>query len=178
MTRGRPRDEARARAILDATLRGLATRGYHALSVDAIVRAAGASKPTVYRRWPTKAALCAAAIEHALATANPPPAPGGDPRAQVRAILANLIAALTRTPLGGAIRNLVGAADDEPALAAALARVEKARRPLLRDAVARLTRGDPEPRVDALLGAIYYRLLIRRSKPSPRLADQLVATIA
>lgn len=173
----RPRDEARDAALLDATLRGLATTGYHALSVDAIVRDAGSSKPTVYRRWPTKAALVAAAIEHGLARANPAPPATADARADVRAILGHLIAALTRTPLGGAIRNLIGAADDEPALAAALAAVERARRPVLRGAVARATRADPDLIVDALLGAIYYRVLIRRSRPAPSFAGQLVATL-
>ena len=36
--------------------------GYAALSVDAIARQAGTSKPTIYRRWPSKAHLVHEAV--------------------------------------------------------------------------------------------------------------------
>ena len=62
---GRPRDEEATAAILAATLRLLAARGYAGTSTSDIAAAARASKATVYRRWPSKPALFAqAALRH------------------------------------------------------------------------------------------------------------------
>jgi len=54
---GRPRDDAREAAILDAVLELLADVGYERMSVDAVAAHAHASKATIYRRWPGKADL-------------------------------------------------------------------------------------------------------------------------
>jgi AcrR family transcriptional regulator len=51
-TRGRPRDPQRREAILDAALTLIAEVGYDRTTIDAIAHRAGASKPTLYRRWP------------------------------------------------------------------------------------------------------------------------------
>ncbi len=53
--RGRPRDPRTQREIMGATRRLLARDGYDQVTVDAIAREAGVSRPTVYRRWPSKA---------------------------------------------------------------------------------------------------------------------------
>ncbi|BBY26038.1 TetR/AcrR family transcriptional regulator [Mycolicibacterium sediminis] len=55
MTLGRPRDPSTQRSILAATRALLATAGYDQISIDAIAREADVSRPTVYRRWPSKA---------------------------------------------------------------------------------------------------------------------------
>lgn len=54
-TRGRPRDPRTQSAILAATRTLLSTGGYEQSSMDAIAREAGVSRPTIYRRWPSKA---------------------------------------------------------------------------------------------------------------------------
>jgi AcrR family transcriptional regulator len=59
---GRPRDEAREQAILDAAIEVLAEVGYDAMSIEAIAMRARSSKATIYRRWPGKAELVADAI--------------------------------------------------------------------------------------------------------------------
>lgn len=46
----------------------LAERGYRELTVDAVAERAGVAKTTVYRRWPSKGALVAAAIAPAAVT--------------------------------------------------------------------------------------------------------------
>jgi AcrR family transcriptional regulator len=60
---GRPRDDAREAAILDATLEVLGEVGYDRLTIDAVASRAKASKATVYRRWPGKAQLVVDAIQ-------------------------------------------------------------------------------------------------------------------
>lgn len=69
--RGRPRDGAVDTAILDATERSLASRGYEAMTVEQVAVAAGVSKPTIYLRYRSKAELVEAMIERLR-----PPLPG------------------------------------------------------------------------------------------------------
>lgn len=59
---GRPRDPELDDAILSAALRLLGEQGYARMSVDAVAAAAGVSKPTIYRRFPSKADLATAAL--------------------------------------------------------------------------------------------------------------------
>ena len=109
----------------------LAERGYRELTVDAVAERAGVAKTTVYRRWPTKGLLIAAAIA-------PSPPRGRDVAAIVRdteALLAPLADAQDDAEILGVIRAIL-----EPRLA------------LLR----RL-----DPRADELLGALFVRLFVR-----------------
>jgi AcrR family transcriptional regulator len=59
---GRPRDEARHQAILEAAIELVAEVGYDRMSMDAIAARARASKATIYRRWPGKAELVVEAV--------------------------------------------------------------------------------------------------------------------
>jgi AcrR family transcriptional regulator len=59
---GRPRDEAREQAILDAAMELLTEVGYEAMSIEAVAVRAKSSKATIYRRWPGKAELVADAM--------------------------------------------------------------------------------------------------------------------
>jgi AcrR family transcriptional regulator len=59
---GRHRSASADAAILDATLQLLRERGYRALTVAAVIERAGVSSATLYRRWPSKPELVAAAI--------------------------------------------------------------------------------------------------------------------
>ncbi|MFY7066273.1 TetR/AcrR family transcriptional regulator [Nocardiopsis changdeensis] len=52
--RGRPRDAARDRALMDATLDELRLHGYGGLTTAAVARRAGVSTATLYRRWRSK----------------------------------------------------------------------------------------------------------------------------
>jgi AcrR family transcriptional regulator len=51
------------RAVFDAALAAVAADGYHDLSIEAIAATAGVNKTTIYRNWPSKAALLRAAAE-------------------------------------------------------------------------------------------------------------------
>ncbi len=66
--RGRPRREGADETILAAARELLDESGYAAFNVDAIAERTGIAKTTIYRRWPTKGALVAAAIDTTPAT--------------------------------------------------------------------------------------------------------------
>lgn len=53
--RGRRRDPLTRENVLAATRRILVRQGYDQVTVEAVAREAGVSRPTVYRRWPSKA---------------------------------------------------------------------------------------------------------------------------
>ena len=59
---GRPRDARVDARVLDATLELLADRGLGALTMEAVAQRAGVSKATIYRRWPSRDHLVAAAF--------------------------------------------------------------------------------------------------------------------
>jgi AcrR family transcriptional regulator len=52
-------------ALLDAAWQELQAGGYSAFTYDAVAARAGTSKPVLYRRWPAKADLVVAAMQHA-----------------------------------------------------------------------------------------------------------------
>jgi AcrR family transcriptional regulator len=60
-TKSRRRGVELERAILDATWAELKEVGYAALTIEAVAKRAGTSKPVIYRRWPRRAALVVAA---------------------------------------------------------------------------------------------------------------------
>lgn len=55
--RGRPRDPAIAAAVIAAARELLLDVGYSGLNFDLLARRANVSRPAIYRRWPSKAAL-------------------------------------------------------------------------------------------------------------------------
>ena len=68
-TAGVGRGDVREQAILAAAFELLAVVGYERLTMDGVAEHARASKTTIYRRWPNKAALVVAAF----AAMDPPP---------------------------------------------------------------------------------------------------------
>jgi AcrR family transcriptional regulator len=77
----------RREQLLDATLGLIATNGYAGVSMEAVARAAGVSKPVVYDLFPDRGALLRALLDReegralaTLATVTPAaPDPGADP---------------------------------------------------------------------------------------------------
>jgi AcrR family transcriptional regulator len=64
--RGRKRDPAIDERVLAVAGRQLAASGYDAMSIAAVAHDAGTTRQAVYRRWPTKASLAAAALQRAV----------------------------------------------------------------------------------------------------------------
>src|ERR1700758_3230045 len=64
------------KAVLDATLSRLLANAFAGLTVADVAADAGVAETTVYRRWPTKSALTAAALAELAAADNPTPDTG------------------------------------------------------------------------------------------------------
>ncbi|WP_280346282.1 TetR-like C-terminal domain-containing protein [Nocardia neocaledoniensis] len=176
--RGRPRDAARDRALLDATLALLVENGYAALTTAAVAARAGVSTATLYRRWSSKEDLVIAAAA-TFAEAYGPPATGsleGD----LRVVLRDKAAAVTGEG-GRLMRALLGEAAHNPALAQALTvaflqPVYQRVAEVVRSAV---ERGEIPPVEDAeLLGEVVVGPVMSRFFLTPRLPEQVDATTA
>lgn len=189
VTRGRRRSERSHEAIIEATQQLLIERSYSELTIEGIAARAGVGKQTIYRWWPSKAALV---LETYLAGSDavPVPAEGSMAREDVRALLGWLIAVLAQ-PIGGhVVAGLVADLQHDADLAEGFHRdVVPARREAMLAALERArARGeiradaDLELAVDALHGAVFYRLLLS-GKPldddfADRLAEQTLAGLA
>jgi len=88
--RRRPRGPVRTEALLDAAFELLGEVGYDRLTIDAVAARAGASKTTIYRRWPDKRELVIAVLERQEASHPGIPADRGSLRADLLALLGTL----------------------------------------------------------------------------------------
>jgi len=164
--RGRPRSDRVHRAILDATNELLVAEGFTRLRLEHVAARAGVGKATIYRRWPTKEALC---LDLLLELAEPHLgiADSDDTRTELLAATTNAIEALTETPFGPVIRALLAQIAGNPALGDPFrATVVRARRDEIRRVIERgVARGDLRPDADPdvatelLVGPVYFRLI-------------------
>jgi AcrR family transcriptional regulator len=185
---GRRRSERSHRAILEATQELLVERGYPAVSIEGIAARAGVGKQTIYRWWPSKAALVLEAYlagEDAVAQ----PQASRSTREDVSALLRWLIDVLAQPTGGAVVAGLVAELPHDRDLAEGFQRdVVPARREAM---LAALERGrergdiradaDLELAVDELHGALFYRLLLSGEPLDDafvdRLAEQVLAGI-
>ncbi|PVY96909.1 TetR/AcrR family transcriptional regulator [Actinomycetospora cinnamomea] len=176
---GRPRGAAVTAAVLAAVRVELADAGFEGLSVERVARRAEVNKTSVYRRWPTREALVAAAMEGLLDDFSVSPDTGslrGDlyalaaPIAELAAQpdgVALLRAALSTTAsgdVGTVASRRVGAPAESVSSIAARARA----RGEWRDGV------DPQQAIFTLVGAIIHRVLLERAAPTGEWLDGLV----
>ncbi|MFD6100237.1 TetR/AcrR family transcriptional regulator [Nocardiopsis flavescens] len=113
--RGRPRDAARDRALMAATLDELRLHGYGGLTTAAVARRAGVSTATLYRRWRSKEHLV---VQAAAVWAEDlgPDRDTGSLRSDLRALLHDKAEALDG-PSGQLLRAILGEAAHNRALA-------------------------------------------------------------
>jgi AcrR family transcriptional regulator len=187
--RGRRRSESSHKAIIAATQELLVERGYRELTIEGVAARAGVGKQTIYRWWPSRAALVLEAYLAGSDAVLPPP-DRQSTREDVRALLGWLIAVLAEPTGGHVVAGLVSDLQHDPDLAEGFRRdVVPARR---RAMLAALERGrergeiradaDTELAVDALHGAVFYRLLLSGELMdadfAERLADQVLDGLA
>lgn len=164
--RGRPRSDSAHQAILEATQDLLIEEGFPRLRLEHVALRAGVGKATIYRRWPSKEALC---LDLLMELAHPHLGTPdlGDTRAELEAVVDNVLRAITRTPFGPVIRALLSEIAANPALGDPLrATLVHARRAEVARVVALgVARGDlrsdadPDLVTELLLGPLYFRLV-------------------
>ena len=165
--RGRRRSPTSHQAIVRATQELLVADGYRALTIEGVAARAGVGKQTIYRWWPSRAALVLEAYLAGSDTVDTPRARTST-RADVQALLEWLVRVLAQ-PIGGRVlAGLVADLKDDAELAGRFHRdVVPARRRAMLTALERgRARGEIRPHadlelaVDALHGAVFYRLLL------------------
>ncbi|MER7580325.1 TetR/AcrR family transcriptional regulator [Kitasatospora sp. NPDC097691] len=173
--RGRPRDAARDRALLGATLAVLAESGYGGLTTAAVAARAGVSTATLYRRWSSKEDLVVAAAA-SFAEEDPSSLPGtGSLEGDLRVVLRDKAAAVTGES-GRVMRALIGEAAHNTALAEALiaALLEPVYRRVAEVVRCAVERGEIPPVEDAeLLGEVVVGPVMSRFLLTPRLPEQV-----
>jgi len=142
--RGRPRRPEADAEILDAALTLLRAGGYRELSLDEVARRAGTAKSSIYRRWPSKAALAAEIVRSEM----PPPLEIVDIDVAVQAFEEFLGGAL-----GGVVASLIGEAQENAETRAIVVALVAPYRQFVR-------RFADENATDRLLGGILFRRLL------------------
>ena len=165
---GRPRSSAVDEAILTAAFALFIEHGVEGASIERIARRAGVAKTSIYRRWPSREALLAQAIEAFRNSVGPTaemvdrasPAefitmlfdvPQIAVRPEIRNMIARLIGSLAESPLLLQVYRDTYFRPRREALIRALRRMQDA-------ALLRLD-ADIQLLADTLVGALLYRLL-------------------
>jgi AcrR family transcriptional regulator len=165
--RGRPRSQEADRAILTAAVELLAERGLAAMTIEEVAARAGVGKATIYRRWPSKGLLALDAFVASFRAEQPLP-DTGTLRGDLLDALHAWVLAVTRTPMGRTLADLIAEAQHDPELRAAwrdrvLEPLRSQHRIMLDLAIAR---GEIPPTVDRevvldlFFGAAQHRLLL------------------
>ncbi|MCK6522032.1 TetR/AcrR family transcriptional regulator [Myxococcota bacterium] len=181
---GRPRGEPIERAILAATVAELAAVGLDGLSVPRVAEAAGVNKTTVYRRWPTREALVAAALQAALHETAEAVVDTGSLRGDLSSLLQLVAArmgsaegrALVRAGLSEQAAELVGAIARDPVVRQQSAVVLTVARAAARGEWDPC-RHPPEAVLAMLTGAVMHRLLMERQPVTPEWSEAVVDVI-
>ncbi|NLG21855.1 MAG: TetR/AcrR family transcriptional regulator, partial [Actinomycetales bacterium] len=119
MTDRSPARADRTEVIRQAALDLALEVGFNRLSIEAVAARAGVGKHTIYRRWPSKGAL----FMDAVLSVNPPALEypdTGDVEADLRTQVHAAIDLVGRPPFGPLYRALLGEAQHDPAIAAAV----------------------------------------------------------
>ena len=181
---GRPRSERARTAILDAAAELLFSSGYGALTVAAVAERAGVGKATIYKWWPSKAAV---AVDAFLWSVQPhvPSDDVGDVRRELADPALAQLRLFRDTPIGAALASFVAAAQSDPVVGMALR--ERWLGPRRREAVQAVERAkergeiradvDGELVLDMIFGPIYYRLLAGHQPLPDELVERLVHAV-
>jgi AcrR family transcriptional regulator len=178
---GRPRGQRVTDAVLEATLAELARAGLAGLSVERVARHADVNKTTIYRRWPTREALVAAALEGIADDVAAHAPDTGTLRGDLIGLLWR-VAAFVSQPAGRAVaRAAVSAQAEEDVAALAARRLEHHTNSAMDGLVARAeARGEwregvsGEQVIHTLVGAILHRALLEHAPMTRRWLEDVV----
>lgn len=183
--RGRPRSAAAAshEAILDAVFGILQEKSVRELTIEEVARRAGVGKPTLYKWWPSKAALVMDMFEERVVPRLAVPE-GSSAEEAIRTQVRELIR-LFNGFFGKVAAEILGEGQSDPAILREYRdRYMNRRRAFSAEVIARarqsgeLTREiDPDLLIDMIYGPIYFRLLARHKKLDRAFGDALVDQI-
>ena len=178
-----PRIERSRQVILAAALDELGAVGYGGFAIESVAARAGVGKSTIYRHWPDKLALIAAAFEQLHETGGPDLS-AGSARDKLARILAHVAAVATASPFGKCLPAMIDAAERDPALRRFHHRFQAAvRQPTIALIAAAIADGDfprhldAERAAEALLGAIFFRRLMTERPFAPDEVGALLETV-
>ena len=175
------RSAIKHRAVVDAAAASVAEDGYAATTIESIAARAGVGKQTIYRWWPSKAALFVEVYSDLVPPARLA-ADTGSVVGDLEALLRNLFRIYRRTPAPQILVGLIAdAQSDDAAREAVASGLVVGRRDLLREPFVRgVGRGelpdnfDIQWAGDAIVALIWHRLLIDPSRLSNAFGRALV----
>ncbi|MDR8411761.1 TetR/AcrR family transcriptional regulator [Nonomuraea sp. 3-1Str] len=180
----REKSADRTVAIMRTTLELGQEIGYAKLSIEAVAARAGVGKHTIYRRWSSKGALFLDSLMSLNESGLDYP-DTGDIVADLRTQIHAAVDLLGRPPFGPLVRALVGEAQYDPQIAAALS--ERFIAPQEAKTVARLERareqGQISPDLDLdlamaiLSGPLYFRYLITNEQLTHTYVDRVLEAL-
>lgn len=180
---GRPRDEGRDQAILEAALELIVEVGYEAMSMEAVANRAGVSKATIYRRWPGKAQLVGDAIRRGEEGNQADPEDTGSLRGDLLSFVHSLLAAIGGVD-GGLVCGLAVAVRSDPELGRLMAGHKQEQHQRVTSLIVSRaaqrgeisTTGDPPAIVEAAVGMALFRVM--SGEPlTPEFAEHIVDRI-
>jgi AcrR family transcriptional regulator len=179
---GRPRRPGVDEAVFEAALGLLASRDYREISVETLAERAGVSRTTIYRRWPSKAAVVAAAVSSLYLDRVEAPDTGS--------LSEDLVALLSETYRvmadgeGRVLEQLVRQSGQNPELVELVRSILYARRRVAATTLNRaIARGEMTPDVDhehlldLLLGPLWFRLLVSGAPIAPVDAPSVIRLV-
>ena len=181
--RGRPRSPETRAKILKAAYEILNEVGFMDLTIEGVAAKAEVGKPTIYRRWKTKAALAMDAFLEAVTPEIVFP-DTGKAREDFREQMYKIVM-LMNSPRGEVLANVIGCGQADEELIAAfrenwlIPRREDAKR-IFQRGVDRgeLREGiDAEVAIDALYSPLFYRLLLKHQPLTEKFVNELVELV-
>lgn len=181
--RGRPRSPETREKILKAAYEILLEVGFGDLTIEGVAAKAEVGKPTIYRRWKTKAAL---AMDAFLEAINPELAfpDTGEAKEDFRQQMQKIVK-LMNSPRGEVLASAIGCGQSNDELIAAfrnnwlIPRREAAKEIWQRgvDRGELKTDIDPEVAIDALYSPLFYRLLLKHQPLTKEFVDRLLDVV-
>ena len=170
--------------VLAAACKILERDGYTGLAMERVAAESGVAKTTLYRQWPTKAALCMDLyLEEAGRELRDPDT--GDVASDLKHVVNTVVRLQTKTIAGPALLGIIAEAQVNPASGAAfLAEFAERRRGITRLVLKRaIDRGqvrrdvDIDLLIDTIGGAVTFRLMQGHAPLSRKFADSLVELV-
>jgi AcrR family transcriptional regulator len=178
--RGPKRDHDAEQRILDATRDLICARGASGITINEIIAKAGVGRQTIYRWWPSKAAVVYATLEREISTASPPPNTGttfGDIQTQMQRV-----AKLMSSHMGAIVKELLAESFSNHEIAEQFRTQFFAgrREPAARTIREGIARGDLRPdleievALDLLYSPLWLRMIIGHQPITPSAVDELL----